>query len=266
MAGLLAVLYGVGSYALGCAALAYSIGFVGNLGVPKSIDSGTAGAALPSVAVDLLLLGIFAAQHSVMARKGFKEWWTRFVPRPIERSTYVLASSAALGLLFWQWRPLPEPIWTVRAPLTVLVLHAVFWLGWGMLFLSTCLLSHFELFGVRQVFAHLTRKELPAPRFHTPLLYRVVRHPIYLSLLLAFWSTPTMTAGHLLFALANTGYILLAIQLEERDLIALFGNQYRRYRREVAMLVPWPRRRRVDADTGSLAPLDVTLFDEGSRR
>jgi protein-S-isoprenylcysteine O-methyltransferase Ste14 len=280
MAGLLAVLYGIGSYTLGSAALAYSIGFVGNLGVPKSIDSGAAGPPLPSALVDVALLGLFAAQHSVMARKGFKQWWTRFVPRPIERSTYVLFSGAALGLLFWQWRPLPDAMWTVRAPFAVLVLHAVFWLGWSMLFLSTCLLSHFELFGVRQVFAYRARKELPAPRFHTPLLYRVVRHPIYLSLLLAFWSTPAMTAGHLLFALATTGYILLGIQLEERDLIGLFGNQYRRYRREVGMLIPWPRRRGVEPRDGELAPrngelalrnrelalLDVTLFDEGSIR
>jgi len=267
MAGLLAVLYGIGSYALGAAALAYATGFIANVGVPKSIDSGTAGTALPSVLVDVALLGLFAAQHSVMARKGFKEWWRRFVPRPIERSTYVLFSGAALAFLYWQWRPLPEPVWTVRAPLAVLGLHAVFWLAWGMLLLSTCLLSHFELFGLRQVFAHLMRKELPAARFHAPLLYRYVRHPIYLSLLLAFWSTPTMTVGHLLFALATTGYILIAIQLEERDLIALFGNQYRRYRREVAMLVPWPRRRRrVATSDRSLAPLDVTLFDEGSLR
>lgn len=265
MAGLLAVLYGIGSYALGVATLAYAIGFVGNIAVPKSIDSGAAGAALPSVLVDVALLGLFAAQHSIMARKGFKEWWTRVVPRAIERSTYVLFTAAALALLYWQWRPLPEPIWTVHAPVAVVLLHTVFWLGWGMLFLSTFLLNHFELFGVRQVFARLMRKELPAPRFHTPLLYRHVRHPIYLGLLLAFWSTPAMTDGHLLFAVATTAYIRLAIQLEERDLIALFGNQYRRYRREVGMLIPW-RRRHVEPSDRSLAPLDVTLFDEGSVR
>src|SRR5262249_13665434 len=161
-------------------------------------------------------------------RPAFKRWWTRVVPRPLERSTYVLCSNAALTLLFWQWRPLPEPVWTVRAPLAVAALHAVFWLAWALLFASTCLLSHFELFGVRQVLAKLAGTEPTAASFATPGLYRYVRHPIYLSFLLAFWAAPTMTAGHLLFALACTGYILVAIQLEERDLVAVFGNQYRR--------------------------------------
>jgi protein-S-isoprenylcysteine O-methyltransferase Ste14 len=262
MAGLLAVLYGIGSYVFFLGTLLYAIGFVGNVGVPKTIDSGPAGSVVASVLVDALLLGLFAVQHSVMARPGFKRWWTRLVPQPIERSTYVLFASTALALLFWQWRPLPEPVWTVHAPLAVAALHAVFWLAWGMLFVSTCLLSHFELFGLRQVFARLRGTTVPGARFHTPGLYRHVRHPIYLSFLLAFWSTPAMTAGHLLFAVATTGYILIGIQLEERDLIALFGNQYRRYRRQVSMLVPLAAVRRSDAQ-GAAASLDITVLDDG---
>jgi protein-S-isoprenylcysteine O-methyltransferase Ste14 len=242
MAGLLAVLYGIGSYAIGLASLVYAIGFVGNLVVPKSIDSGTPGPLVESLIVDTLLLGLFALQHSVMARPGFKRWWTRLVPRSVERSTYVLFAGLVLVVLYWQWRPIPEPIWTVQAPIGVAALTAIFWLGWVLLVFSTFLISHFELFGLSQVFARLLGGELPASRFDTPLLYRHVRHPIYLGLLLAFWATPSMTAGHLLFSVATTGYILIGIQLEERDLIAMFGDQYRRYRRQVAMLVPLPGR------------------------
>ncbi len=255
MAGLLAVLYGIGSYAIGLASLVYAIGFVGNLAVPKSINSGTSGPLVESVIVNLLLLGLFAVQHSVMARPGFKRWWTGLVPRSVERSTYVLFSGLVLVILYWQWRPIPEPIWTVQAPIGVAVLTAIFWLGWVLLVFSTFLISHFELFGLSQVFARLLRKELPAQHFHTPLLYRHVRHPIYLGLLLAFWSTPSMTAGHLLFAVATTGYILIGIQLEERDLIAMFGDQYRRYRRQVAMLFPLPGRKADDpTDTAPSSP------------
>ena len=242
MAGLLAVLYGIGSYAVGLASLVYAIGFVGNLVVPKSIDSGTPGPLVESLIVNVLLLGLFALQHSVMARPGFKQWWTRFVPRSIERSTYVLFAGLVLVILYWQWRPIPEPIWTVRDPTGVVALEAIFWLGWVLLVFSTFLISHFELFGLSQVFARLLGRELPAQHFDTPLLYRHVRHPIYLGLLLAFWATPSMTAGHLLFSVATTGYILIGIQLEERDLIAMFGDQYRRYRRQVAMLIPLPGR------------------------
>jgi len=246
MAGLFAVLYGIGAYALFLVAFLYAIGFVGNLAVPKSIDTGAAGPLALSLIIDTLLLGVFAMQHSVMARQGFKRWWTRFVPPSVERSTYVVFTSLALLLLYWQWRPILEPIWTVEAPVAVAALDAIFWFGWGMLLVSTFLISHFELFGLSQVFARLFRKELPAPRFHTPFLYRRVRHPIYLSFLLSFWAAPVMTAGHLLFALATTGYILIAIQLEERDLIGLFGDQYRRYRTQVAMLLPLPGRKLVD--------------------
>jgi protein-S-isoprenylcysteine O-methyltransferase Ste14 len=245
MAGLLAVLYGIGSYTVGLASLVYAIGFVGNLVVPKSIDSGTPGPLLESLIVNALLLGLFAVQHSVMARPGFKRWWTRLVPRSVERSTYVLFAGLVLVVLYWQWRPIPEPIWTVQAPIGVAVLTAIFWLGWVLLVFSTFLISHFELFGLSQVFARMMGRELPASGFRTPLLYRHVRHPIYLGLLLAFWATPSMTVGHLFFAVATTGYILIGIQLEERDLIAMFGDQYRRYRRQVAMIIPLPGRKPV---------------------
>src|SRR6202162_6031327 len=242
MAGLFAVIYGIAAYATFLVTILYAIGFVSNLVVPKSIDSGAAGPLIESILINTMLLGLFAVQHSVMARQGFKRWWTRFVPPSIERSTFVLFSSLALLLLYWQWRPIPEPIWTVQSPVIAAALEAVSFFGWGLLFVSTFMLSHFELFGLSQVFARLFRKESPAAKFHTPLLYRLVRHPIYLSFLLAFWATPSMTAGHLLFAAATTGYILIAIQLEERDLIRLFGDQYRVYRDNVAMLFPLPRR------------------------
>jgi protein-S-isoprenylcysteine O-methyltransferase Ste14 len=249
MAGLFAVLYGIGAYGTFVFSLLYAIGFVGNFGVPKSIDSGVAGPLLESLLINTMLLGLFAVQHSVMAREGFKRVWTRLVPPSVERSTYVLLSSLVLLVLYWQWRPIAEPvIWTVQTPLAVLLLNAVFWFGWALLFVSTCLISHFQLFGLSQVFARMLGRELPAAKFSAPLLYRHVRHPIYLSFLLAFWATPTMTAGHLLFSLATTGYILIAIQLEERDLIRMFGDQYRRYRERVAMIIPLPGRKLVDRE------------------
>jgi protein-S-isoprenylcysteine O-methyltransferase Ste14 len=249
MAGLFAVLYGIGAYGAFVFSLLYAIGFVGNFGVPKSIDSGVAGPLLESLLINTMLLGLFAVQHSVMAREGFKRVWTRLVPPSVERSTYVLFSSLVLLVLYWQWRPIAEPvIWTVQTPLAVLLLNAVFWFGWALLFVSTCLISHFQLFGLSQVFARMLGRELPAAKFSAPLLYRHVRHPIYLSFLLAFWATPTMTAGHLLFSLATTGYILIAIQLEERDLIRMFGDQYRRYRERVAMIIPLPGRKLVDRE------------------
>jgi protein-S-isoprenylcysteine O-methyltransferase Ste14 len=243
MAGLFAVLYGIVAYGAFLFSLLYAIGFVGNFVVPKSIDSGVAGPFLESLIINTLLLGLFAVQHSVMAREGFKRVWTRLVPKSVERSTYVLLASLVLLVLYWQWRPMPEPvIWTADNPTAVALLNAVFWFGWGLLLVSTCLISHFQLFGLSQVFARMLGKELPEAQFRTPLLYRHVRHPIYLSFLLAFWATPSMTAGHLLFSLATTGYILIAIQLEERDLIRMFGDKYRRYRQHVAMLVPLPGR------------------------
>jgi protein-S-isoprenylcysteine O-methyltransferase Ste14 len=243
MAGLFAVTYGIVAYFAFLVTILYAIGFVGNWIVPKSIDTGAAGPLIESVLVNTMLLGLFAVQHSVMARQGFKRWWTQFVPPSVERSTFVLFSSLALLLLYWQWRPIPAPIWTVQNPVIAAALVATSLSGWGLLVLSTFMLSHFELFGLSQVFARLFGRDLPAAKFHTPLLYRVVRHPIYLSFLLAFWATPSMTVGHLLFAVATTGYILIAIQLEERDLIGIFGDQYRSYRQRVSMLIPLPGRR-----------------------
>jgi len=239
MGAFLSLCYGAVVYLFCLATFSYSVGFVGNVVVPKSIDSGTPGPLVESLIVNVLLLGLFALQHSVMARKSFKQWWTRIVPRAVERSTYVLAASLALALLLWQWRPIPEPVvWSVANPILAGILHAVFWSGWALLFFATFLINHFELFGLHQVVAQAAGQTLPEPEFRTPLVYRYVRHPIYLGLVLAFWSTPVMSAGHLLFAVATTGYILIGIWFEERDLIAQFGDKYRRYRAQVGMLVP----------------------------
>ena len=243
MAGLVTLIYGIVAYGCALGALLYLVGFVGNLVVPKSIDSGTAGPLLQSVIVNTLLIGLFALQHSVMARQGFKRWWTRIVPSAVERSTYVLFASFALLLLYWQWQPIPALVWSVHNPAAASVLDGIFWLGWVVLVASTFLISHFELFGLAQVFARLFGKQLPDAKFRAPLLYRHVRHPIYLGVLLAVWATPAMSVGHLLFAVMITGYILIGIQLEEHDLIQQFGDQYRRYRQHAAMLVPLPGRK-----------------------
>src|SRR6476469_7054676 len=246
MAGLVAVIYGVVAYGFTLVALLYLIGFVGNLVVPKSIDSGTAGPLLESVIVNTMLIGLFALQHSMMARPGFKRWWTRIVPPSVERSTYVLFTSLALLLLYWQWQPIPALVWTVHNPVAAGVLDGIFWLGWVVLVASTFLLNHFELFGLSQVFARLIGNQPSEAKFRTPLLYRHVRHPIYLGVLLAVWATPAMTVGHLLFSVVITGYILIGIQLEERDLVQQFGDQYRLYRQHAAMLIPLPGRRFAD--------------------
>lgn len=237
---LLAALYGLVVYVFFLATFVYAIGFVGNLPLlPKTIDSGPAAPLAEALVVNLALLGLFAVQHSVMARRGFKRWWTKLVPEPVERSTFVFAATAVLALLLWQWRPIAEPvIWSVADPAGRLALHAVFWAGWAVLLISTFLINHFELFGLRQVWANLRGQALPQPVFHTPLFYRHVRHPIYLGFVLAFWATPQMSAGHLLFAAACTGYILVGIWFEERDLVAQFGNRYRVYREQVGMLLP----------------------------
>ena len=239
----LALLYGAAAYACFLASFLYAIGFVGNLLVPTSVDSGAVAPLGTALVIDLLVLALFAVQHSVMARRGFKRWWTRIVPEALERSTYVLAASAALALLLWQWRPIAEPlVWSVQHPAGVALLHAVFWLGWAVALTSTFLIDHFELFGLRQAWSRLVGHAAPRLEFSTPGLYRHVRHPLYLGLLLGFWATPTMTAGHLLFAGASTGYILIGIWFEERDLSAQFGDRYRLYRERVGMLLPRPRR------------------------
>ena len=243
MGGFASVLYGGVAYTLFLGTILYAIAFVGNLPVPKVIDSGIPGPLPLALIVNVALLGLFAVQHSVMARPAFKRWWTAMVPESVERSTYVIFSSLALILLFWQWQPMPQPVWSVTGRVGMLALQAVFWAGWALVLLSTFLINHFELFGLRQVWYRLIGKTLPPPAFRTPSLYRHVRHPLYFGFLLAFWSTPVMTMGHLLFAAATTGYILVAIQLEERDLIAIFGERYRRYREQVSMLIPLPWRR-----------------------
>jgi len=235
----LGVLYSLVVYVFFLATFVYAIGFVGHIAVPKDIDSGAPVPLAEALIVNLHLLALFAVQHSVMARRGFKRWWTRIVPECVERSTYVLAATAVLALLLWQWRPIAQPvIWSVTDAWVRFALQAVFWLGWAMLLISTFLINHFELFGLRQVFARLRGRAVPAPEFRTPLFYRHVRHPIYLGFILAFWATPQMSAGHLLFAIATTGYILIGIWFEERDLIAQFGDRYRLYRDQVGMLLP----------------------------
>ena len=239
MAAFLSLAYGVVVYLFFAATFLYTIGFLGNAAVPKSLDTGAAAPLVEAVVVDVALLALFAVQHSVMARRSFKRWWTGIIPPALERSTFVLAATAALALLLWQWRPIAEPVlWHVQSPLAAMGLNAIFWLGWAVLLLSTFLIDHFELFGLAQVYARLTGRGLPKPHFVTPLFYRHIRHPIYVGFLLAFWATPVMTAGHLLFALASTGYILIGIWFEERDLVAQFGERYRVYRQQVGMLIP----------------------------
>lgn len=237
--GFIAAVYGFVCYVVFLGSFLYAIGFVGNIVVPKAIDSGASAAPAQALLIDLLLLGAFAIQHSVMARPGFKRVWTRIVPHPVERSTYVLLSSLLLALLCWQWRPLPSPVWDATAsPLLAGLASALFWLGWLLLLLATFMVSHFDLFGLRQVYLRLRNLEYSPPRFTRRALYRIVRHPIMLGFLIAFWATPRMSLGHLLFSVATTGYILVGIALEERDLTRAHGEQYRAYRSQVPMLIP----------------------------
>ena len=234
-----ALLYGIVAYLVFFVSFLYAVGFVSGFGVPKAIDDGTAASVTEALIVDLLLMSLFAIQHSVMARPQFKQWWTQFVPKSIERSTYVLLASLALALLLWQWRPIPTVVWQIGEPHLALAVTVVGLLGWLIVLSSTFLINHFELFGLYQVANNLAGRPMPAPRFRTPLFYRLVRHPIYLGFIIAFWATPTMTAGHLLFAAVTTAYIFVGIWLEERDLVEVFGDDYRRYRERVSMLLPW---------------------------
>jgi len=237
----LAFLYGIVAYLVFLATILYAIGFVMGLVVPKSIDTGTDSSTVEALVVNLLLMALFAVQHSVMARQRFKAWWTQYVPRPVERSTYVLFASLSLLLLFWQWRPMPAIVWEIEDPDFAAAIVTLSFAGWVLVFTSTYLINHFELFGLSQVTNHLVDKESPPPRFRTPLFYQFVRHPLYLGFIIAVWAAPTMTVGHLLFATVITLYILIGIALEERDLVAAFGDEYRQYKQRVGMLIPWRR-------------------------
>ncbi len=237
----LALIYGVLVYLVFLATFTYAICFVGDIVVPKTIDSGAESPLFLAIAIDALLLAGFAIQHSVMARQGFKRVWTQVVPRQLERPTYVLAASLMLLLLLWQWRPIPQTVWELHGGVAT-VIWVTFWLGWAILLTSTFLINHFELFGLKQVWTFFSYAEHQEGKFRTPSLYKVVRHPLYLGFVIAFWSAPRMSLGHLIFSIATTGYILLGIFFEERDLIATYGRAYRDYRNRVPMLIPFPRR------------------------
>jgi protein-S-isoprenylcysteine O-methyltransferase Ste14 len=236
--GVLALAFGAISYAVFLVAFLYAIGFVGNLVVPKTIDSGAERLIQEALIVNVLLLGAFAIQHSVMARPGFKKWWTKIIPKSIERSTFVLLASLLLLLLYWQWRPITTQVWAVEHSVGQILLQALYFLGWLIVFLGTFMINHFDLFGLRQVYLKLRNQEYTNLNFRVPGFYKFVRHPIMLGFLIAFWATPVMTVGHLLFTVATTGYILIALQLEERDLVNHFGEQYQEYRRKTSMLIP----------------------------
>lgn len=243
MGRVLAFVYGAVSYVVFFVTFLYAIGFVGNLIVPKSIDTGPTAATLTNaILINLLLLSVFAIQHSVMARPAFKRSLSKLIPPVIERSTYVLLSSLALILLFWQWRPMADVIWNVESEIGRYLLLAIFFLGWGIVLLSTFLINHFDLFGLRQVYLYQKGREYTNVGFKEVFLYKVVRHPIMLGFIIAFWATPKMTAGHLLFAAVTTVYVLVAIQLEERDTAGIHGATFEDYRKRVSMLIPFPKK------------------------
>ncbi len=246
--------YGLLAYVIFLAGFLYAIAFVGNLGVPLSIDMGRLEPFSTALVIDLLLLGLFAVQHSVMARSGFKRWWTRVVPPAAERSTFVLISSLVLVLLMFEWRPMPQLVWTVNAPAAELAIAAVFWVGWITVLVGSFMINHFDLFGVRQVYLHLVGVRYEPIQFQVGWLYRYVRHPLMFGFLLAFWATSAMTVGHLLFALATTGYIILGTMLEERDLMRFHGDVYREYRKRVWSFLP----------LGLLSPAPRTVGAAGS--
>lgn len=236
-------MYGIIAYIIFLGSFLYAIGFVGDFWVSKTINTGTETSSLiEALLINAGLLSLFAIQHSVMARPGFKKWWTKIIPSQVERSTYVLLSSLILILLFWQWRPLTDIIWNIETGLWHSILTGLFWLGWGLVLLSTFQINHFDLFGLRQVYLHLKNKEITPIQFKEPLLYRYMRHPLMLGFIIAFWATPYMTLGHLVFALATTGYIFIGIWFEERDLMKSHGEKYKEYRERVRMLIPLPKK------------------------
>jgi protein-S-isoprenylcysteine O-methyltransferase Ste14 len=242
MGRIIALLYGLVAYVVFLGALLYAIGFVTRLWVPKHIDSGPVVALGEALVIDILLMSLFAIQHSVMARKPFKRWWTQIVSPVVERSTYVLLASLTLILLYWQWRPIPTVVWDIGNPTLATAVLALSFAGWALVLISTFVINHFELFGVQQVIAHMGSRAVAEPRFKTPSLYKIVRHPIYLGFIVAFWAAPVMTVGHLLFAAVTTAYIFVGIVLEERDLVEHFGDDYRRYKERVASIIPFWRK------------------------
>ncbi len=244
MSRLLALLYGTLCYLVFLATFVYAIGFVAGLGVPKHIDNGVPASFVVALVIDLALLGLFAVQHSGMARPGFKRWWTKIIPAPIERSTYILLSSLALIALFWWWRPLGPMLWNVEHDITRVGLYGLSALGWLLVFTGSFMISHFDLFGLKQVWQYNRETgDAGTTPFVTRAFYRIVRHPLMLGFLIAFWATPTMSLGHALFAVMTTGYIVIAVKfLEERDLLAAYGDVYRDYQDQVPMLLPLPKR------------------------
>lgn len=251
--------YGLICYLAFFATILYAIGFVGDMIVPKTIDSNPAAPLWKSMVVNASLLLLFAVQHSVMARPAFKRWWTGIIPVYLERSTYVLLASLCLMLLMWQWQPMGGLIWLVTNETLQTVLMVSYFIGWGLVFISTFLINHFDLFGLRQVWLQFLGKPYHALPFRVPLFYRFVRHPLYLGFLIAFWSTAVMTAAHLLFALLTTGYILTAIRFEEKDLQHHFGKKYQDYKKRVPMILPFSKRKK---DIEKKPELEPVTFEE----
>lgn len=239
------LLYGIFAYVIFLIAFLYAIGFVGNFIVPKSIDSGTETTLLSSLFINVILLSVFALQHSIMARPVFKKWFITIISPAMERSTYILLSSLALLLIYWQWQPITTIVWETESTIAIYILTGIFFIGWLIVLLSTFMINHFELFGLAQIFDNLKNKQTPNPKFQTNYLYKIVRHPIMLGFIIAFWATPTMTAGHLLFSIVTTIYILVAVKyLEEKDLRKFIGEKYETYQKEVPMIVPYTKVRK----------------------